>query len=154
MRQVARIMSSERVSMQNDARRISGVVYRPDLIALPVPIRCICALLCRCHNEHPLEVPSHCHEVELTLHVAQTTQQKLPESEYRFEDAEYWFHRALTPGVERLTGLGLESMLHRLHRGRAGGKRCGFGEARERTLMVLLTCAGDGRIYRVVAQVV
>src|SRR5580700_2166671 len=96
-------------------------------------------MLCRCHNEDSLEVPSHRHEVEFTLYVVQATQQTLAESEYRFDDAEHRFDRALAPGIERLASLGLEPMPHGFHRGGIHCKRRWFGEALQRILMVMLT---------------
>src|SRR5208337_341924 len=83
--------------------------------------------------------------------MVQTTQQELPEPEYRFENAKHRFHRALALSVERLASLGLEPMPHDLQRGCSGGKRRGLGEALKRILMMVLTRPGDERFHPMLA---
>ena len=51
-------------------------------------------------GEHPLDVPSHGHQAPLAAHVVEPTQQKLAESERRFDDAEYRFRSLFAQGIE------------------------------------------------------
>jgi hypothetical protein len=51
-------------------------------------------------GEHPLQIPTHRHQSPLALDVAQSSQEKLSESQRRFDDAKDRFGRLLVQGIK------------------------------------------------------
>src|SRR5450759_4752888 len=65
-----------------------------------------------CQYRHSLDIPCHRDQRPLSLHGRQATQQELPETHHRLDDAEHRFHRLLAQSVELAPFSRLEPMLH------------------------------------------
>src|SRR5208282_316468 len=69
-------------------------------------------------DEHPPQVPRHCHEAPLAAHFVEAAQQKLTESKRRLDDAEHRLWRLLAQRIELAAFGRLQPMGHGLDRRR------------------------------------
>ena len=69
-------------------------------------------------GEHALDVPTHGHQVPFTFDILKSSQQTLPISHYRFDDAKYRLRCLFTQRVQLSALRSLQPMRHLLQRGR------------------------------------
>src|SRR3990172_11018268 len=69
-----------------------------------------------CHYRHPFDVPCHGYQRPLASHRCQATQQELPETHHRLDDAEHRLHRLLAQAIEFASLECFEPLLHPVHK--------------------------------------
>src|SRR6266436_4763982 len=90
--------------------------YRLSLMTALRPVRST-----RLECEHSLDVPTHAHQAPLALDAFESSQQTLPVSHHRFDDAEHWLGCLFAQRVQLPTPGCLQPIRHLLQR------RCRLG---------------------------